>query len=253
MMGPLALAAMTAFPTDLGHVLAVAADRLATFTTDVGHVLAVFADGGASLASDLGHVLAVTAYRFAAFASDPRHMAAILAYGLTTFTPSLAGLLGRKFVRPALDVGCFSPLACDLALPLRIHRGEAAPRLFGHDALLVPGFRRGKRGASSSRLVQGFPTSSAPSDCNAEHVRYVGEREFRFVLRTRVDYFVPHDARSAEPSSCNDRGEPLGVRCSVSRNEQQHAGRSSSAEPELEDRKGKRASEGRLVAPRGRR
>ena len=130
---------MPAFATDLGHVCAVAADRLATFTTDVGHVLPVFADGGAALATDLCHVLAVTADCFASFASDLRHVASILAHSLTTFSPSLAGLLGRKLVRPALDVGCFSPLASDLALPLLIHRGETAPRLFGHDGLLMPG------------------------------------------------------------------------------------------------------------------
>src|SRR3954467_3643148 len=135
-VGPLALAAMSAFATDLGHVRAVAADRLATFTTDVGHVLPVFADGGAALAADLGHVLAVTADCFASFASDLRHVASILAHGLTTFSPSLAGLFGRKLVRPALDVSCFSPLTCDFALPLLIHRGETAPRLFGHDGLL---------------------------------------------------------------------------------------------------------------------
>jgi hypothetical protein len=138
-MGPVALAAVPAFATDLGHVRAVAADRLATFATDLGHVLAIFAHCCAALASDLGHVLAVAADCFASFATDPRHVATILANGLTTFSPGFAGLFGRKLVRPALDVGCFSPLARDLALPLLIHRGEAAPRLFRHDALLWPG------------------------------------------------------------------------------------------------------------------
>ena len=55
-VGPLALAAVPAFATNLGHVCAVAADRLATFATDLGHVLAIFADGGSALASDLCHV-----------------------------------------------------------------------------------------------------------------------------------------------------------------------------------------------------
>jgi len=153
---------MPAFATDLGHVVAVAADRLATFTTDVGHVLPVFADGGAALATDLCHVLAVTADCFASFASDLRHVAAILTDGLTTFSPSLAGLLGRKLVRPALDVGCFSPLASDLALPLLIHRGETAPRLFGHDGLLVPGVSQRQTGCLFVSPCAGFPYVKCP-------------------------------------------------------------------------------------------
>jgi hypothetical protein len=135
---PLALTAVAAFAPDLCHVSTVAADGLAAFAPDVGHVLAIFADRRSAFASDLCHVSAITADRLASFATDSRHMATILAHCLATFSPRFSGLLGRKLVRPALDVSGFSPLACDLALPLLIHRGETAPRSFRHDdALLI--------------------------------------------------------------------------------------------------------------------
>jgi hypothetical protein len=133
----LALAAMTAFAADFRHVSAVTADRLAAFAADFGHMLTILADRRATLSPDLGHVLAIAAHCFAALAPDFRHVSAILADGHSTLSTRFAGLLGRKLMRPALHVGCLSPLARDLALPLCIHRGKAAPRFFCHgDALL---------------------------------------------------------------------------------------------------------------------
>jgi hypothetical protein len=134
---PLGLPAMAAFTADLGHVGAVTADRLSALTSDLRHVLAIFTHGRSALPSDFGHVSSITADRFAAFAADPRHVATILANGHSTFSTRFSGLLGRELMCPALDVGGFSPLACYLALPLCIHRGETAPRLFRHDAALL--------------------------------------------------------------------------------------------------------------------
>jgi hypothetical protein len=125
---------MATLSADLGHVSAVAADGLSALATDLGHVLAILADRRASLPSNFGHVGSVPADRFAAFAADFGHVAAILTDHHPTFPTRLSGLLGRKLMRPALDVSGFSPLACDLALPLVIHRGETAPRLFCHGA-----------------------------------------------------------------------------------------------------------------------
>jgi hypothetical protein len=140
---PLGLSAVAAFSADLGHVGAVTADRLSALSADLRHVLTIFAHGRSALPSDFGHVSSITTDRFAAFAADLRHMATILANGHSTFSTRFSGLLGRKLMRPALDVGGFSPLARDLALPLLIHRGESAPRLFRHDtALLICPFRR---------------------------------------------------------------------------------------------------------------
>jgi hypothetical protein len=133
-VGPVALPPVPPFATNLGHMSAVAAHRLAALATNLCHVLAIFADRRSTFASDLCHVNAVSAHRFSSFATDSCHVAAILADRLATFTPSLSGLLGRKFVCPSLDVGCFSPLASDLTLAFLIHRGESAPRLFIHDA-----------------------------------------------------------------------------------------------------------------------
>src|SRR5260221_1859293 len=193
-MGPLALAAVTAFATDLGHVSAVAADRLATLPTNVGHVLPIFADGGAAFASDLCHVLAVTADCFASLATDLRHVAAILTDGLTTFSPSLAGLLGRKLVCPALDVGCFSPLACDLALPLLIHRGETAPRLFGHDALLSPGVAEAN-GVPLRLALCWVSLRQVPQAAAREHVRHGDRIEFSLCARSGRRLLCPARCR----------------------------------------------------------
>jgi hypothetical protein len=133
----LTLPPVTALAADFRHVLAVPADGLATFTADFRHVLAIFADRCTTFAPDFRHVNAISADRFASFATDPCHVATILTDRLATLSPCFSGLLGRKFMRPALDVGCFSPLARDLTLPLLIHRGESAPRFFIHDDLLI--------------------------------------------------------------------------------------------------------------------
>src|SRR5258706_15468023 len=68
----------------------------------------------------------------------------------------------------------------------------------------------------------------------------------RFVLGAGVDYFVPHDAESSEPSA-RQANERRSVRAlvllsrGVSRGEQRRAGRSSSAKPQLEGPTRKRA------------
>jgi hypothetical protein len=129
---------MASFSADLRHVGPVTADRLPALATNLRHVLAIFADRRSSLPSDLRHVGSVTAHSFAALATNLGHVVAILTHGHSTFSSRVSGLLGRKLVCPPLDVGCFSPLACNLALPLLIHRGESAPRSFIHDdALLI--------------------------------------------------------------------------------------------------------------------
>jgi hypothetical protein len=104
------------------------------FATDFRHVLAILADRCTTLPTDSGHVRPVTADGFAAFATDTRHVKPVSADGLPSFTPSFASLLRRELVSATLDVGSFSPLACDCSLPLRSHRGETAPRTFRHDA-----------------------------------------------------------------------------------------------------------------------
>src|SRR6266511_4786959 len=83
----LALAPVTPFAPNLGHVRPVPADRLATLSADVRHVLAIFADGGSSLSSNFGHMGTITTDRFAAFAADMCHVAPILAYHLAPFSP----------------------------------------------------------------------------------------------------------------------------------------------------------------------
>ncbi len=137
---PLGLPPMAPLAPDLGHMGPVTADRLAALAPNFGHVLPILADGRPALPSDLGHVNPVTADGFAALATDLGHVFAILADRLSTLSSRFAGLIGRKFMRPTLDVGGFSTLARDLALPLAIHRGESAPRLFSHDALLIRPF-----------------------------------------------------------------------------------------------------------------
>jgi len=121
-------------PANLGHVLPVTAHGLAAFAAYLGHVLAIFADGRAAFSADAGHVRSVTADRFAALATNACHVEPVSADGLPTFAPRLSGLLRRKLVSSAFDVGGFSPLAGDLTLPLLRHRGETAPRTFRHDA-----------------------------------------------------------------------------------------------------------------------
>src|SRR5262249_42089445 len=101
---------MAAFSTDLGHVGAVTADRLPALAADIRHVLAIFAHGRSALPSDFGHMSSITADRFAALAADLRHVATILADGHSSFSTRFTGLLGRELVRPALDMGGFSPL-----------------------------------------------------------------------------------------------------------------------------------------------
>jgi len=128
---------MPAFATDFCHVGSVTADRLAAFATDLRHVVTVLADRRSTLPSDFGHVNPVTADRLAAFASDARHVATVLAYDLPTFASRFASLVGRKLMRPSFDVGRLASLACDLALPLLIHRGKSAPRSFRHDDALL--------------------------------------------------------------------------------------------------------------------
>src|SRR5205814_2929014 len=119
--------------TDFRHVSSVTADRLAAFATYFGHVVAILADRRSTLSSDLRHMNPVPADRFAAFASDACHVAAVLTHDLPAFASRFARLVRRKLVRSSLDVGCLAPLACDLALPLLIHRGKSAPRSFRHD------------------------------------------------------------------------------------------------------------------------
>jgi hypothetical protein len=123
-----------ALSTDLGHVGAIPADGLTTFATDFRHVLAIFADGGSALSPDSRHVRPVATDGFTALASDARHVEPVTADRLSPFAPRFPGLLRRKLVSSTLDVSGFSPLACDLALPLLRHRGETAPRTFRHDA-----------------------------------------------------------------------------------------------------------------------
>jgi hypothetical protein len=128
---------MAPLAPDLGHMGPVTADRLTPLASNFGHVLPILADGRSALPSDLGHVSPVAADGFAALATDLGHVFAILGDRLSALSSRFAGLIGRKFVRPTLDVGGFSTLTRDLALPLAIHRGESAPRLFSHDALLI--------------------------------------------------------------------------------------------------------------------
>jgi len=88
----------------------------------------------AEIGREGGHVGAVAADRFAAFATDAGHVHSIAAHCLAPLTTRFSSLLRRKLVSSTLDVGCFSPLAGDLSLPLLRHRGETAPRTFRHDA-----------------------------------------------------------------------------------------------------------------------
>ena len=127
---PKRLPSVTALSAYLGHVGAVAADGLATFAANIRHMLAIFTDSRPAFAADSRHVRPIAADGFAAFAADARHVEPVTADGLSPFAPRFAGLLRRKLVSSALDVRGFSPLACDLALPLLRHRGETAPRTF---------------------------------------------------------------------------------------------------------------------------
>jgi hypothetical protein len=122
---------------DLGHVLAIAADRVSPFAADLRHVLSIFADRCPSFASNLGHVLAIAADSFAPLAPDLRHMPPVLTHCASPLASRLAGLLRSKLVRLPFDVGCLAPLAGNLTLLLLIHRGESAPRSLSHDGLLT--------------------------------------------------------------------------------------------------------------------
>jgi hypothetical protein len=97
-------------------------------------MLAIFADGSSAFPADACHVCPIAADGFAALATDARHVQPVSTDCLATLTTRLSGLLRRKLVSSAFDVGGFSPLACDLPLPLLRHRGETAPRSFRHDA-----------------------------------------------------------------------------------------------------------------------
>jgi hypothetical protein len=127
---------MAAFPTNLGHVLPVAAHGVPALATNVGHVLPIFADGRPAFSSDLGHVLAVAAHGLSTLAADLRHVAPIAAHGETALSSRLPSFLGSELMGSSTGVGGFSPLACDLALPLSIHRGETARGSIEHGALL---------------------------------------------------------------------------------------------------------------------
>jgi hypothetical protein len=113
---------------------AIAAHRLTSFATDLRHVLTIFADGCTALSTDASHVRAVAADGFASFATDTGHVHAVSADCLPPFATRLSSLLRRKLVSSTFDMGGFSPLAGDLALPLLRHRGETTPRTFRHDA-----------------------------------------------------------------------------------------------------------------------
>jgi hypothetical protein len=126
--GPLALPPVAALASNFRHVRAISAHGLAAFATDVGHVLAILAHRGAAPATDFRHVRAIAADRFASFAANAGHVLPILAHRLAALANRLTCLIGSKLMRSALHVGCLSPLACDLALPLLIHRCEATPR-----------------------------------------------------------------------------------------------------------------------------
>jgi hypothetical protein len=124
----MALAPMSALASNLRHVRAIAAHRLAALASNLRHVLAILADGGAAFTPDFGHVNAITAHGFAALAANPRHVGPILTYCLSSLSTGETRLFRRKFVRAAFDVSCLAPLACDFALSFLIHRREAALR-----------------------------------------------------------------------------------------------------------------------------
>jgi hypothetical protein len=128
------LAPVTPFSTNLRHVRAIAAHGLAAFATDLRHVLTIFTHGCSALSADARHVCPISTNRLAAFATNARHVKSVTADGLAALTPRFSSLLRRKLVSSAFDVGCFTPLAGDLPLPLLRHRGETAPRTFRHDA-----------------------------------------------------------------------------------------------------------------------
>jgi hypothetical protein len=135
--GALGLVLLAPLASDLGHVLAIAADGVSALASDLRHVLPIFADRCPSFASNLGHVLAIAADGFAPLAPDLRHMPPVLTHCASSFASRLAGLLRSKLVRLSLDVGCLAPLAGNLTLLLLIHRGESAPRSLSHDGLLT--------------------------------------------------------------------------------------------------------------------
>jgi len=128
---------MTAFAPNLGHVLAIAAHGVAAFASDFGHVLAIFADGRPAFSSDLGHVLAIAAHGLSTFATDLRHVFAIAAHGDAAFSSRFPSFLGSELVGSSTAVSGLSALACNLALPLSIHRSETARGSIQHVLFLL--------------------------------------------------------------------------------------------------------------------
>src|SRR5688500_18707376 len=74
-------------------------------------------------------VARAVAARLAALATDGRHVLAVAAHRLAALPPSRSSLVRVELVRGALLVRRATALAGDLALPFRVHRGEATPAL----------------------------------------------------------------------------------------------------------------------------
>jgi hypothetical protein len=81
--------------------------------------------GFAAFAANLGHVLAVTADRLAAFAANLGHVLAVTADHLAAFASGLAGFLRCELVGGAFLVSGAAALTGYLALFLVVHRAEA--------------------------------------------------------------------------------------------------------------------------------
>lgn len=96
-----------------------------TLSTDLGHVRPVLADGAAALVADLGHVRAVFAHGGAAFTTDLRHVGTVPAHFGPPFPASFLRFRGRELVRGSLLVRPTTAFSGDLALALRVHRGES--------------------------------------------------------------------------------------------------------------------------------
>jgi hypothetical protein len=91
---------------------------------------------GAALSSNLCHVRAIAADRVASFTADFRHVTAILADGKPAFAPGLASLLGRILVGSPEPVRGFTALACNLSSCFSIHRGKSSQRFLGYHGAL---------------------------------------------------------------------------------------------------------------------
>jgi hypothetical protein len=127
------LSPVSSLTPDLRHVRAIAAHRLAAFAANVRHVLPILADRGAALAADFRHVRSIAAHGLAALSADTSHVSSILADCLAALSSGLPRLVRREFVRAPFDVSRLPPLASDFALPLLIHRCEAALGFLGHN------------------------------------------------------------------------------------------------------------------------